>query len=38
MVKRIALIALLALTALSAATIAWADTDDGTGIVGIQAP
>lgn len=38
MMKRIALVALLALTALSATTAVYADTDDGGGIVGTQAP
>jgi hypothetical protein len=38
MMKRIALAVLLALTAVSGATLAHADTDDGGGIVGTQAP
>lgn len=38
MIKRITFAALLAFAAISATTLAWADTDNGTGIVGTQAP
>lgn len=36
--KRIVFAMMLALAALSASTAAWADTESGSGIVGVQSP
>jgi len=38
MMKRIVLAVLLAITAMGATAVAYADTDNGSGIVGTQSP